>query len=98
MIQPYRLCSLIPSECDSRSDILYDPPAAPKAIAPARRNHPHKPVIPECDNAVFLVVAFSLLKPIRKKELILVSSHMTNSVMTLSASTNRDMEAINMLR
>ncbi|MNL44977.1 hypothetical protein D3C87_1675890 [compost metagenome] len=65
------------------------------STSPANRKNPPSPVTLRAVSALFLETAWSLLKPIKKNELILVSSQKVNNRKILSESTSPSMADIN---
>ena len=78
--------------------MLYVPEMFPKTSPPPNNNNPPIPVIPKAVNADFLEASLVLLKPIKKKELILVNSQNTNKEIRLSDNTKPNIAPIKILR
>src|SRR5690606_29049835 len=87
-INGYSSCCMIISRSLIKAEIEYVPAILPINTNPATRKNPPIPVIVSAVNALFLDSACSLLKPIRKNELILVSSQKIKSNSRLSDRTS----------
>lgn len=87
MIKGYNGCAKIKSLAFTKSDIVFTPVIVINRIKAASRKKPPNPVMAKAVNALLRDSWLSLLKPIRKKDDILVSSQKINKSRMLSDKT-----------